>query len=283
MELKDIHTERFIFNPKSPDFEDKLVSVNPIFNLSRNRKKWLTYLAICYDVNSEIRRNHPEYMQRKFLSAQIAGFKLDEQSGKFTKYVEARLLKQDEEFNKVVSEFCRKVINKDYELYELLIDKFNLELEKRNASGDTLDETGRKNLQAMKKDIEDLEKIIFGGEESVELKNQLYNNLLDFLLKKYSQGIQLHKNSDKSLSGKDRQLLQKIKADIEVLEKNMLGEEVDLKKLLYEGVESLKDPLPRKEKEMELWEKDGLKDWNPYGNYIPEKLKFVGDEIPSTR
>jgi hypothetical protein len=281
MLLKDINTSKFVFDPKSKDFEEKVLLEVDSADLSKDRKKWFTYLSIVYDPASEIRRNHREYIQRKFIAAQIAGFELDE-SGRFSNKTEEKLLKQDRNFNKVVCNFCRVILNKDYELYELLIEKFNLEIRKRQDSGEPLDETGRKNLQAMKADIEELEIKIFGGEESVGLKDQLYNHLLEFLLDKYHQGIEVHKNSDKSLSNKDRQLLQNIKSDIEILEKTILGiVEVDLKKQLYEGVDSVKDPLPRKEVEMVEFEKNGLMPYSPYGlTYKPDKLRFVGDKIP---
>ena len=52
MQLKDVVTSKFIFDPKDSDFEKKLIDRSPVFELPTNRKKWLTYITLVYDINS---------------------------------------------------------------------------------------------------------------------------------------------------------------------------------------------------------------------------------------
>ena len=208
-----------MFDPKKENFEETMVKRSSIFDFNKDRKKWLTYLTVVYDINSEIRRNHSEYMQRKAIGAEIAGFTMKE--NRYPKYVEERLLGNDMDFNRAICEICYFMFNNDYKLLELLVEKYDLAIIEQRTSIKTLTDKDRKNLQGMKSDIEELEGKIFGGEETLNLR-----------------------------------------------------------RALYEGVDNLKDRLPRKEVEMDEFEKNGLELWSPFKNYKPDKLKFVGDKIP---
>ena len=220
MELKDIHTAKFMFDPKSDDFEEKMVRRSTMFDFQEDRRKWLTYLTLVYDINSEIRRNNAEYMQRKLIGAETAGFKLSKE-GRFEKYVENRLLGTDMDFNRAICEFAYFMYNNDYKLLELLAEKFDLAIVEQRMALKVITDKDRKNIHGMKDDIEVLERKIFGGEETI-----------------------------------------------------------DLKRALYEGIDNLKDKLPRKENEIKEFEENGLELRSPFKNYKPAPLKFVGDKIP---
>jgi hypothetical protein len=219
--LSNINTSKFTFDPKSPDFEEIMVKRSTIFDFPKDRKNWLTYLCVVYDVQSEVRRNNSEYMQRKLIGAEIAGFDRKEKTGHFDKYVEERLLGEDEDFNRAICEIVYFMFNNDYKLLELLVDKFDLAIIEQRTSLKSITDKDRKLLQVMKSDIEELEQKIFSGKETLNLR-----------------------------------------------------------KSLYEGVDNLKDKLPRKENEMKEFEKNGLELWSPFKGYKPDKLRFVGDKIP---
>jgi acylphosphatase len=285
MELKNINTKSFLFDPKSEDFEIKMISKSKVFDLKEDRKKWLTYITLVYDVNSEIRKNYREYMQRKALSADISGFKRNKEDH-FEDNVENCLLGEDDNFNKVVCEYSKHIMDKDYKLLQLLINKYDLELDKQREALGSLKEKERSNLNGMKQDIEELVNKIYGGEESARFKRIFYEDidrkLFNLLTDSYYLEIKNRKASDSSLNEKERKNLYGMKSDIEELERKILGEDevINLKKILYYGSDGARDKLPRVENVLVEFEKNGLIDYSPYPGYFPEKLKFVGDYIP---
>ena len=112
-----------------------------------------------------------------------------------------------------------------------------------------------------------------------------FNNdykLLELLIDKYDYAIEDQRRKMQVLKDSERKNLQNMKADIEELEHKVFGgeETINLKRMLYEGVDNMKDPLPRKENEMDEFERDGLMSRSPFKNYIPAPLKFVGDKVP---
>jgi hypothetical protein len=94
-----------------------------------------------------------------------------------------------------------------------------------------------------------------------------------------------HKLSIESLKvwdAKVKALMGDMKDEMEYIEKKLFGgeETMNARRSLYEGTERTRLRI-RKEDEIEEFELNGLSEWNPYGDYTPEKLKFVGDKIPS--
>ena len=221
MDLSKINTKKFLFDPKDPDFEKKMIDRSPVFQLPRNRKKWLTYITLVYDMNSEIRRNQPHYIERKSTAATIVGFEKNKDSGRFEPIVEAALLSKDETLNKAVVQFVYYCFNNNYKLLYVLSERYDDAIRAQSMPGVSFGEADRKHLTAMQADIEALEEKIFGGAETM-----------------------------------------------------------DMKKSLYEGIDNARERLPRKEEEIEQYEKNGLELYNPYKGYKPGKIKFVGDKIP---
>jgi hypothetical protein len=284
MELKNINTSKFLFDPKKQGFEKDMLSKDKIFDIKEDRKKWLTYICLLYDPNSEIRRNVRDYIQRKHDCAFLSGFELNDQKI-FDKEIEDRLISEDNKFNKVICKYAYYAFENDYKLLELLINKYDLEIDKKMESLGNLSDKDRKNLKGMKDDIEILVVKIFGGEETVKFKRIFYDDIdykyLQLLVDNYTLEIETRKKSDSSLSANDRGNLKGMRDDIEEFEDKIFsGKEVlNMRKALYLGIENMNDPIPRKEVELKQWERDKLVSWNPYGNYITEKLKFVGDKI----
>jgi hypothetical protein len=219
MELKNINTSKFIFDPKAEDFEQSMIAKSEIFNLKKSRKKYLTYITLLYDPQSELRRNNKDYYNRKFECGKLAGFELKE--GSFDKEVESTFMGDNDSFNRAVVQYIYYSFNNDYKLLFILEEQYN------NAMRDyfkisEFDEKSRKLLTTMKDQIEELETKIFGGTETINTR-----------------------------------------------------------KALYAGLDSTRERLPRKENELIEFEENGLVDYSPHPGYFPEKLKFIGDKIPS--
>jgi hypothetical protein len=285
MELSHVNTSKFLFDPKDEDFEAKMTKKSNVFDLKSNRKEWLTYICVLYDPHSYLRNNIKDYITRKYEAAIISGFKLGKDN-KFDISIEDKLVSEDDDFNKVICKYVSYAYKNDLNLLELLIDKYDLEIDTQHDRLGSLDNKARKNLWGMKDDIEQIDVKIFGGEETVRFKKIFYEKIdhkyLQLLVDSYNFEIKKRKSNDSSLSSGERENLKGMRQDIEDLEvKIFSGEEViNMRKALYSGVDSQRDKMPRLEQMLKQFEEDGLESWSPYEKgYKPEKLKFVGDVI----
>lgn len=175
MELKHINTKSFLFDPKSEDFEERMLSRSSIFDLKKHRKKYLTYIALMYDIQSELRRNNKDYNNRKFEAGKIAGFELE--NGRFNKDVEDTLLGEDDNFNKAVIQMVYYSFNNDYKLLFILEEQYNKAMSEYSSKIVDFDEKSRKLLTTMKEQIEEIENKIFGGTETINLRKALYSGI----------------------------------------------------------------------------------------------------------
>jgi len=95
--------------------------------------------------------------------------------------------------------------------------------------------------------------------------------------KEFTTGMYFQKECGKDFN----KVINDLKQNMEVIEDKLFGgkETINLLKALYEGTATVKLKV-RIEDVNDEFQKNGLKDFSPYGNYVPEDLKFVGDEIP---
>jgi hypothetical protein len=170
--LSKINTSRFIFDPKKNGFELEMVDRSYVFDLESERKQWLTYITVVYDLNSEIRRNTREYNQRKIEGAQIAGFNMVD--GEFQKGVEDVLLGKNEDFNRAVVQYVYYNYNNDYKLLYVLEESYNRAIFDQGSKLKVVSEKDRKNLTETKLQIEELEERLFGGHETLDMRKALY-------------------------------------------------------------------------------------------------------------
>lgn len=176
MNLKDINTSRFLADPNKDDFVDRMTEMSPVFNfnISRvNHKKALTYIALMYDKESYFRKDIKRYLERKYKSGIAAGFSVDDDGTFHEKAVEKMLLGGFDDFNKAVVQYAVLQYDLDYArlvVFELNLHKFLLKaMTKMDEKGDL-----KKQMDALTKDINDIEKRIFGGDETINMRKALY-------------------------------------------------------------------------------------------------------------
>jgi hypothetical protein len=222
MELKNINTKNFLFDPKDDNFEQKMIERSSVFDLKKDRKKWLTYITLVYDLQSEIRRNQRDYTQRKIDAAKISGFELvkdGERKNRFTVYAENTLVGENDDFNRAVIQLIYYMFNNDYKMLFILEEQYNNAMSNYSSKLVEFDEKTRKLLTTMKEQIEEIESKLFGGVEVINMR-----------------------------------------------------------KALYAGIDGARERMPRKEVEIEEYEKNGLIDYSPYPGYTPNKIVFAGDK-----
>ena len=175
MKLEDINTSKFLFDPKEKDFVSNMIKRSAAFDLELgiNVKMLLTYVALVYDINSEIRRNaRLDYSQRKVEGAITTGFSM--KNKRFAKDVERLLLGEDDSFNRAIVEYVCLSLNNDYKLLYVLEENYNDMIKDHSNSVKKFTNNDRKLLTEMSGQIKGLESLLFGGQEVMNARRALY-------------------------------------------------------------------------------------------------------------
>jgi len=198
MELQNLSTDRFVYNPKNPDFVQKLDAISEFFRVKIPKippKKYFTYLAILYDPSSELRKTITVLPQRKVMAALTAGFTLNEEN-KFPKEVEDVLIGENLDAARMASEFCILVGGTDL-LVHAMFTRIFVELVSATNTKDALKDRITL-ITNLKKEIDKLEEKIFGGTEIETMRRSLYLSS-----KSISLGLQMEDIVENLLNGGD--------------------------------------------------------------------------------
>ena len=76
MKQSDIEVKYLMFDPWDEKTVSKLESYDEFkFDFGIPRDIFFTYMILCYDLNTQLRKEVPYFNQRKIVSAELAGFK----------------------------------------------------------------------------------------------------------------------------------------------------------------------------------------------------------------
>lgn len=173
--MNNYDTSRMYFDPKSEGFIKKMNKF-PEFklkSLEHDREKYLVYIAMMYDKNSELSKNTEyTYWQKKKIAAELAGFKME--NGRFEEDVEEALLSNNEDFLTAMVRYLRfqhmpKFTQLKY--YEMLHDQMAISaIEDRNTKA-------MREATELTTVIANLTEEIFGGEETLKAVEKLYEDI----------------------------------------------------------------------------------------------------------
>ena len=176
MDLSNIVTLKLLFDPKKEGFEQEMIDRSPVFDIkSIDRRKALTYIILAFDINSEVRRNQRELLQRKSIAAQIAGFKTT--NNFFDEDAEDMIVGENDEVNKAIVEYVYLMFNNDYKLLYVLEERYNETMALYKTTARAFSEGDRKHLTNMKEQIEEIESVLFGGTEVLNVRKALYEGI----------------------------------------------------------------------------------------------------------
>ena len=184
MNLEDINTSKFLVDPKSDHFVDKMKKLSDVFDLDMSDfsiRKGLTYITLMYDKNSYFRKEIRDFMNRKFEAGMAAGFKLQENK-MFPRKVEECMIGVHPSFNQAIIQYAAmqydmkfiKLISYELNFYKLARDSF-MEYDDIGKIKKTMDE--------LSNDIERLQVEIFGGKETDDLIRMLYQGTASIRLR----------------------------------------------------------------------------------------------------
>lgn len=179
MEWKDINGDVFLYDVTKNTELEKLKNSHVDFqadlgDLNKQRKQFLRFIILQYDLNTPLRLEYNDYFKRKANAALLAGFKRNKQSGKFKESVADAMVGKNDAINGMIIRYLMNFYNEDY--LQLILYWEYLGQLGRNMLSD-LSPQKINVIDNMRKAIGSLTEKIFGGNESVELKQSLYRAL----------------------------------------------------------------------------------------------------------
>ena len=169
--INDLDTSRLSFDPKKDDFVETLEKASSAFQIDTklSKRKILTYIAIAYDPNSELRKNIDHLPNRKLICALAAGFTLNKEN-KFSEEVESILSGNNVDVNRMIAEYCALSHGLDFAAYSFYARIFVEVMSMAHTNTkDMVPLVGK-----IRQEIGSLENKIFGGDEVAAMKRAIY-------------------------------------------------------------------------------------------------------------
>ena len=179
-DIKDLDTEKLLYNPKKKSDIEKLKEDVPEFNveLDINSENVAKYVILMYDMVSPMRKEYPKFREREAISAQYAGFKIGKR-GTFTKEVENMLIGKNDKVNVMVVKYLSLFNNPDYTALMTYMKVFE-ENAKEGMRG-TMDSKEYKayhdTTEKYRVSIVYLTDKVFGGKADDDLIKELYREI----------------------------------------------------------------------------------------------------------
>lgn len=189
---KKVQQKKYVRNKKSLfEIDDSIYLIKP-FDSSSLKKldkyeefradaklpltKLKNYIILLYDINSEMREQISDLGQRKSLAAEVAGFPLFD--GKFHEGVEDMMIGRNKKFNDMLVRYITLFNSPDYITYTAQWELLYKEITRSFTAEDSKETKEiRLNIDALRKNINELSRIIFYGEDNKELRKALYKHM----------------------------------------------------------------------------------------------------------
>lgn len=172
MDIKDISTKNFVFEPTDKELVARLEGISDYFkaDLKVNKRKYFIYLCLMYDPQSEFRKTISILPQRKLMCALTAGFNLNPDN-KFPQDVEDVLVGVDINAARMATELCMILSGVDFTVYTAYSRIFVelVSLSHQNTKKDTV-----LLISKVRSELEQAENKIFGGVEVESMRKSLY-------------------------------------------------------------------------------------------------------------
>jgi hypothetical protein len=196
--LEHIDTTKFFVDIKVKGFVTQMKNISSKFDIRGNHTEFtaepiLRYIALLYDMESEIRKNINHFPTRKRIAAKIAGFKVNEQ-GQFDNEVEAIIFGQNKKVNDAIIAYCfLSTLNIYYVAHAAYQQMYfsELALSMQGIGKDTL-----KNLKETQERLLHNEQRIFGGDETNSLRSALYSETSKIELPTPENIVKMLENGD---------------------------------------------------------------------------------------
>ena len=195
MELKDVDTTGYLYDPKDRESYQKLLRFKEFQeDIPLNKDKIIQYIILMYDMsNDDVRTEYPYYPQRKRELCRLVKLTRGEKMGES---LENMLIGLMPEVNAMIVKYLSLFNNPELIMLSAYWEIF-IELNKRQFSGQ-FDKNQIDYIKKINEDINHLTERLFRGKEETELRAELYKSLKDQTL-----GIKPEEIAEKISKGED--------------------------------------------------------------------------------
>jgi len=177
MKKSDIEIKYLMFDPWDEKTVSKLESYDefkPDFGVPK--QEFITYMILCYDLNTQLRKEVPYFNQRKIIAAELAGFKQNKDST-FKEDYENILIGENDLANEAISKYIRLFASPTYislvYYWSILTSEFsNITASKSKDYKATIE-----NISKLEVKINECTKILYGGDEVTNIRRTLYESV----------------------------------------------------------------------------------------------------------
>lgn len=184
-DLRDYDYTNFLIDPTLKDQElITRMGIFPEFDVTLtadlNKAKVIRYIALMYDMASEMGLVFPDLFKRKLGLAEMVNFKKTKQAGsnRFHPDVSEMLIGQNDKVNSMIIRYVRLFPDPDYVTYvsyqSMLLQQISLSMTATDAK---IVKEIRQNVSGLNKDIAVLAERIFRGDTSRDLIKKLYSSM----------------------------------------------------------------------------------------------------------
>jgi len=195
MELKDVDTTGYLYDPKDKESYQRLLKFKEFQeDIPINKDKVLQYIILMYDMsNDDVRTEYPYYPQRKRELCRLVKLTRGEKMGED---LENMLIGLIPEVNAMIVRYLSLFNNPELIMLSAYWEIF-IELNKRQFSGQ-FDKNQVDYIKKINEDINHLTERLFRGKDETELRAELYKSLKDQTL-----GIKPEEIAEKISKGED--------------------------------------------------------------------------------
>jgi len=200
MRKEDVEIKYLMYDPFDPRSVAKLESYEE-FNVDFGvaKSKVVCYIILCYDLNTQLRKEVPYFNKRKLVAAELAGFD-QAKDGKFKKNYEDILLGLNEKANTAISKYIRLFASPKYLSLVYYWSILSAEFENITSIKESKDYKNTiGNIEKLEAKINECVEFLYGGEEVKDIRRALYESVEKENLKLRPEHIAMAENVDELL------------------------------------------------------------------------------------
>lgn len=177
MQLSDLDCSVFKYDPTKDHSLRKLEESHKDFQLPLGdndpyRRRILKYIILYYDIATPLRVMFSNDLRRK-IEAYMLAFKVKKREKKLPRFIEEILIGQNWVVNTMIIRYVMLFYNDDY-LRLMVFREMYGQISRKKIEGEDVKPSDITTINELNSNIKSLQRSIFGGDESMQLKEALY-------------------------------------------------------------------------------------------------------------
>lgn len=144
--------------------------------LEKRKKSILRYIILYYDKNTPLRIMFSDEWKRKIEAAEMAGFKIKQQKRKLTPAIQDIMICKNPAVNRMIVRYVIYFYDQDYMRLTIFKEMYAA-MARGKIKADSVSSGDIKAVNELAENISNLQRKLFGGNESRDLREELYKVL----------------------------------------------------------------------------------------------------------